>query len=294
MRKDACVFFSLLALVAGCAHLDVQDVTPRSAEANAMAVYPLTLRMRIRGSGVERDTVKVRAVVDGRSWPMDKHSSTDYVYEYHMPAGRGAVSYYFDVDYLQREDGVSRRKTVRTPVHRMELCNRYVLGLDSRRGAPGTRITVMGRGFTANDVLCLGDVCAETVCESPTSLQFIVPVLPAGRSYPLTLVDDGGSIPAGDFRVDAATLAVAPRVLDMVVGERAVLTFSVPSPASGDGLVIDVATDVPDAVLVDDIAIPAGRCSCTATVEALEEGQGQLAFSADGFQRVVLPLIVRR
>ncbi|MDR3117323.1 MAG: IPT/TIG domain-containing protein [Puniceicoccales bacterium] len=287
------IFSILLLGLAGCAHLDVRDVTPSTMEANAMAIYPLTLRMHIRGSEVERETVQAKAVVDGKARPMRPLSPTDYAYDYHMPAGRNAISYYFDVDYLQRVEGVSRRKTVRTPLRRVELHNRYVLGLDSSRGAPGTCVTVMGRGFSAGDAVCVGNVCAETIFVSPTSLQFVVPVLPADRSYPLTVGDETGSIPAGSFHVDAASLAVVPRILEMSVGERAMLTFATAIPTDEAGLTVEVTTDMPDAISVEDIAIPAGRSSCTATVEALEAGQGRLIFSADGFQRVVVPVLVR-
>jgi hypothetical protein len=284
----------LLALLVGCGHLTVENQTPPIIPANASGTYPLKMHLRTRGGEVDRETVRARVVVDGKSHGMvpAPDGESNYVYEYRIPGDRHALSYYFDVDYSLRRDGTVSHKNHKSPVQDLVLSNRYVLGLDSNRGAPGTRITVMGLGFGKDDEVVLGNMPAETFYLSPTTLQFVVPTLPANRNYAVGVLDDRGSIGGGKFYVDKAPLLVTPCSLDLTVGESMNITVTIQSPAGEEGVDVSVTTDIPDAIAMDDVHIFTNRTSGIATIDGISPGQGFLFLTAPGFREARVPLSV--
>jgi hypothetical protein len=224
---------------------------------------------------------------------MRQISAGNYGYDYSMPGDRNTTSYYFDVDYLQRMGGETRRKNIRTPVYQLNLSNRYALGMDSNRGTPGMPITIVGRGFSRKDRVCVGEACAETHFESHNSLRFIVPILPPDKDYRVTVEDDVGAVGAGKLRVDPATIAANPALVEMPVGGRITLALTVPMVAPEEGIALEVATDIPNAISMDEINVFPGRSSCAVTVEALEAGKGHLFLSGIGFQELIIPVHIR-
>jgi hypothetical protein len=290
MQKFLCCLS--LVLLPACAHLEVRNTTARTMPANASEAYPLTMHVNVRSGEVERETICAKVVVDGKVRRMRKDGAQDFRYEYVMPLGQGSASYYFDVDYIQRNDRGARHQNIRTRLYELELCNRYVLGVDSTRGTPGTRITVIGRGFTKNDVVHVGELAAETSFESPTSLHFFVPILPADAAYELSVVDETGAIPAGKLRVDGGTMTTTPRIVALKVGERMKLGLALSLPAPDFGLDVDITTDVPDAISADEVRIQGGRSGAAVQLEGLEPAQGTLYISIDGFQTLAVPLAV--
>src|SRR5690606_4495456 len=145
------------------------------------------------------------------------------------------VAYYYLVSYrIETSRGEEVRETY-TGVQRANLANRYVLSLEATRGPVGARISVLGRGFTAQDVITLDGTPARTVFDSPNSLSFFVPAVEPGRSYQVRVRGVSGEQPVGTFRVDAVSLTVSPSSLDLRSGETQSLTFTLPNSAPMGG-----------------------------------------------------------
>jgi hypothetical protein len=121
---------------------------------------------------------------------------------------------------------------------------------------------------------------ARTVFESPSSLSFFVPAVAPGRTYKLSIVNVGGSLDVGTFRVDAISFAVSPAALYLRSGEQQALTFTIPSPAPAGGMLIDVRTDVPASVIMPEVMVPANATSVTVPVQGGQVGSGSLFFTS--------------
>ena len=162
----------------------------------------------------------------------------------------------------------------------------------NRRGPIGARIAIVGRGFTPQDVVYLDSVPARTIFESPNSVSFSVPAVPAGRAYTVSLNNGTTSQQVGSFRVDGLSLDVAPTSLTLPAGGRATLSFSLGSPAPEGGLLIDVSTDIPKSVIMPEVIIPAGSSTATITVQGGQPGTGNLFVTGAGQGEITVPVTV--
>ncbi|MDR2576832.1 MAG: IPT/TIG domain-containing protein [Puniceicoccales bacterium] len=291
MKRPFCIM--ALGLLSACSHVSVQNTTPRIMATNAAETYPLSMRFHVRSGDVDRETVRAKVIVDGKARGMRRSGFDAYIYEYAMPKDHSNISYYFDIDYVQRHETGNRPKSCKSNTFTLELSNRYVLGLDSTRGTPGTRITVIGRGFGKDDVVMVGSVPAETHFESATALQFFVPALPSGSGYLLTIANEDGSIPAGKFRIDSGSISAVPRNVDLHVGERVNIVLTASAAAPEHGLPVDITTDIPDAICVEDTSIPRGRCSINFMVEGVAPAEGTFFVNVEGFRTLAIPICVR-
>ena len=275
-------------------HIDIVNTTPKAMAANASGIYPVTMRLKIRSGEVDRDSIVAAVVIDGNRRPMAvNRGGTEFSYDYRMPRDRNGASYYFDVSYKRRSGGASRLKTVKSDVCELALRNRYVLGLDSVRGTPGTRITVLGRGFAKEDRVFIGDEAAETHYESQSTLKFFVPIVPSDKVYPVTVEDDFGVIAAGEFRVDPGLLNANPRAIDVRTGKGETLTIITPMPAPAGGLRVDITTDIPGSISVSDAVIQEGRNSVNVTVLGIESTTGSIFADVEGHRTLTIPVVVR-
>jgi hypothetical protein len=291
-------FFALvsLGLLCGCGYVDnvkVTNTTPRVLAVNASETYPITMQFQVRNGEVEKNSIRAQVVVDGQARKMGRDGSSGFLYEYSAAKGRNSITYYFDVNYTQRGSDGTVKKNVKTRVYELDLSNRYVLGLDTVRGIPSTCVTVMGRGFSGEDQVFFGDVPAETRFESPTTLKFFVPVLMAGKSYPVSIEDRLGPIPAGEFRVDPALLSASPRAVELRIGRKVNVALTIAMPAPNDGLDVNITTDVPDAIEVGEGRIPEGRNGTSFEVKGIAPAVGSLYVAIDGHQTLTMPIIVR-
>jgi hypothetical protein len=277
----------------GCAHIGIQNTTPRHVASNATAIYPITMHVQLHGGVVERNSIKPRVVIDGKARRMRQLENANYGYDYSMASDRNTASYYFDVNYLQHVGGKAKRKNLHTPVYQLTLSNRYAMGLDSNRGTPGMTIRVMGRGFSKKDRVRVGDVYADTRFLSTNDLSFIVPILPADRDYRISIEDEMGAVGAGKLHIDPAIITANPGMLEIPLGGRSTFTLTIPLVAPENGVHLEATTDMPDAISMDEISVFAGRSSCAVIVEALELGNGSLYVTGAGFQELVIPVRVR-
>ena len=283
-----------LLLLAGCQGIVLTNLTPASLPENPSQIYTVTLRVTPKTSTIIQKSIKPRLVIDGQVYPMNRSSMGENLFEfdYQLPAGREEIAYYFLVNYQIEGNGTVTSGETYTGVTHARIVHRYVLSLEVNRGPVGARISVLGRGFTPQDVLYFDNVPTRTVYESPNALSFFVPAMAAGRNYKVTLGSDSGNSPVGTFRIDGSTLTVSPTSLSIRTGERQDLTFTVPNVAPPGGLLLDLTTDIPESVIMPEVLVPQGQTSVTVTVEGGRPGNGSLFLKGFGAGEITVPVNV--
>jgi hypothetical protein len=283
-----------LLLVGGCDNVALTNLTPSSLPENPSQIYTITLRAVPKSDSIVRGSVKPLIVIDGQNYPMNKSSLTDDLYEfdYQLPTGRDELAYYFLVNFELETNGQRTPHDAYTELTHARIVHRYVLALEVNRGPVGARVSVLGRGFTPQDIIYFQDTPTRTVFESPNALSFFVPALETGRNYRVMLGSTAGNSPVGTFRIDTSTLTVTPTALTLRTGERQTLTFTVPNAAPPGGLLLDVTTDVPESVIMPEVIVPAGQNTVTVTVESGKPGTGSLFLKGYGSGELTIPVSV--
>ncbi|HYP16028.1 MAG TPA: IPT/TIG domain-containing protein [Opitutus sp.] len=282
-------------LLAGCQGIVLSNLTPASLPENPSQIYTITLRVTPKSQSIVKGSLNPRIVIDGKNYPMTKSSLGENLYEfdYQLPAGRDQLAYYFLVDYrIENGNGVRSPAQTYSDVTQATVVRRYVLSLEVNRGPVGARISVLGRGFTPQDVIYFDNTPARTVYESPNAISFFVPALAAGQNYKVMLGSTAGNSPVGTFRIDASQLSVSPTSLMLRTGETQTLSFTVPNPAPPGGLLLDLTTDVPESVIMPEVIVPQGQTSVTVNVQGGRAGSGSLFLKGYGAGEVTVPVTV--
>jgi len=282
----------MLALLGGCETVTLTDLTPRSMAENPSQIYTFSLRLTPRSNTVTNLVPNI--ILDGKSFAMRKSPLGEglFEFEYQLPAGRDRVAYYYLVTYHVEGNNVLTPREAYTPVETVQIARRYVLSLEVNRGPVGARISVLGRGFTPQDVIHFNGVPARTNYDSPNALSFFVPPLEPNRNYQVALSSTAGNSPVGTFRIDPSSITVAPSSLSLRTGERTTLTFTLPNPAPSGGTLLDVATDVPESVIMPEVIVPQGQSYVAVTVEGGKPGSGSLYLKGFGSGEVTVPITV--
>jgi len=284
----------VLALLSGCEGVVLTNLTPASLPENPSQIYTITLRATPKISTIVPGSLKAQIVIDGHNYPMNASSLADGLYEfdYQLPAGREELAYYFLVNYLTETNNTHSPHDAYTELTHARIVHRYVLALEVSRGPVGARVSVLGRGFTPQDIIYFQDTPTRTVFESPNALSFFVPAMEVGRNYRVMLGSTAGNSPVGTFRIDSSTLTVTPTALTLRTGDRQTLTFTVPNAAPPGGLLLDVTTDVPECVIMPEVVVPAGQTGVTITVEGGRAGSGSLFLKGYGSGELTIPVSV--
>jgi len=275
-----------LAALCGCTTVALTNLTPSSLPENPSGIYTFTLRVVPMSASVIPDSVTPRIVVGAQSHDMKRSDVSTELYEFDY------IGYYYLVSYNTGGDIVSAAHQANTELQHTAIVSRYVLSLEVNRGPVGARVGILGRGFTAKDLVGFDGTPVRTVYESSTSLGFFVPALTPGRTYNVTLSGSTGNSVVGTFRIDASDLTVEPSSLRLAPGQRQSLTFAVPNPAPAGGLLLDVTTDVPESVIMPEVVVPAGQTSVTVTVEGGKPGSGSLFLKGYGTGELSIPVAV--
>jgi hypothetical protein len=284
-----------LALLVGC-DLQVTDLTPKAFPENPSHIYTLGLRVEPKTNKVEASSIGVRVVVDGQIHEMrtGDMGRSIFEYEFKLPAGRDELAYYYIIDYKIEHGGGTTRREEYTEVTRTRVVGRYVLTLETNRGPVGSRIAVVGRGFSSTDVVKFDDQTVPAVIESANSLTFIVPAVETGRNYRVSLEGAAGTSPIGTFRVDPASIIVSPAYLTLIRDGRVPLTFTIPTAAPAGGLLLDVTTDIPASVIMPEVIIKEGQNSVTINVRGGSPGVGNLFLKGYGpTGETTVPVVVQ-
>jgi hypothetical protein len=259
---------------------------------NPSQIYTFSLRVTPRSNTVSGIVPFI--VVDGQNHAMRISPLGEglFEFEYQLPAGRDRIAYYYLVNFNVEGNNVITPREAYTQVENIQIVRRYVLSLEVNRGPVGARVSVLGRGFTPQDVIHLSGAPARTSFESPNALSFFVPPLEANRNYQVTLNSAAGNSPVGTFRIDPSSVNVSPSSLTLRTGDRAMLTFSLPNPAPAGGTLLDVTTDIAESVIMPEVIVPQGQTYLSVPVEGGKPGTGSLYLKGFGSGEVTVPVTV--
>jgi len=283
-----------LALLSGCDSVVLTNLTPASLPENPSQIYTITLRVTPKISTIVPGSIKPMIIVDGKNYPMNASSLGEgfYEFEYQLPAGRDELAYYFLVNYVTESNNMHSPHDAYTEITHAKIVHRYVLSLEVNRGPVGARVSVLGRGFTPQDIIYFDNTPTRTVFESPNALSFFVPAMGTNRNYPVMLGSTSGNSPVGTFRIDGSNVSISPSSLSLRTGEKQPLTFTVPNAAPPGGLLLDVTTDAPESVVMPEVVVPQGQNTVTVNVEGGKPGSGSLFLKGYGAGEVTIPVTV--
>ncbi|MBL9215171.1 MAG: cell surface protein [Opitutaceae bacterium] len=271
----------LLLVLAGC-NFTITNLTPDTVPANPSQIYTITASFRPESGQIERDSIEPRIIIDGTSYKMHRSSMGADIWEfdYQLPAGRASATYYFICSYSVKNDPGGIPNEVYSELQTMRVAGRYVIRPEATRAPVGSRVSILGAGFTPADVVYFDRLPTRTVFESPSSLSFFVPAVEPGRNYKLSVMGAGSNLDVGTFRVDGISFQVNPGALFLRQGEQQALTFTIPNPAPAGGMLIDVTTDVSESVIMPEVMVPANSTSVTIPVQGGKPGTGSLFFKS--------------
>ncbi|WP_309399084.1 IPT/TIG domain-containing protein [Cerasicoccus maritimus] len=276
------------ALLTGCGP-SINNLTSERVPQNASGIYTLSMTVTSDDGAISTSSYAPKVVIDGveRDMIQSDVGKNIFEYDYAIPEGRTEAKYYYLLDYKRDNEHYEKSK-----IYLLNVTDRYVTAIESVRGPVGAEIPVVGRGFTDFDKIVIGGFEADTTYQSPTSLTFIVPALKPNQAYRAELVSGNGVKDLGKFHVDASKLTVVPSIIRLNPGERTSVAFGVEYPTSGVGLPISVMTNVPDSVIMPEVAIPAGARSVSIPIEGGKKGSGLLYVTAPGYNELQVPVFV--
>ena len=273
-------------------------MTPETVPTNPSGIYTLSAKAKLDNDAVDKSSVDAYVVIDGEKRPMAQ-SNLGYEYfdyDYAIPEDRESARYYYILNYRLRKFGgsASEEKEVRSGLHSFQLTDRYSISLDAERAPIGSRVTVLGKGFSRGDRVYVGGTEAPTSFVSANAVSFTVPSVEPGKAYPVEVRGGGDAESAGSLRVDPGSpVRALPASLELETGEQQALAFTLQEPAPKDGLYLDVTTDVPDSVIMPEVVVPGGARTVSVTVEGGEPGEGSLYVNAPGVPELTIPITVR-
>jgi hypothetical protein len=267
----------------------IRNSTPEQIQQNSSEIYTISMCLKPASSNIISDSYLARIAIDGEMHRMSKIGNLAYSYEYRRPTDKHRTGYYFEVDYRENRNGAVRTKSERSELYNLTIANRYVVGFESNRGVPGSKVALLGRGFEKGDCVEIDDTPCETTFVSQNVLSFAVPVKHPGK-YRAKLVSDNGDIGLGEFCLDPVQMCSSLDSIGLSCGEKQLLMISISFSAPKEGIAVEATTNVPDSVIMKDIFIPAGARSASVVVQGGLAGSGMLYLSADGFEDLKIPV----
>ena len=283
-----------LFLLSGCG-VPITNLTPSTIPENPSQIYTISTRVNPHAANIIPGSLTVRIIIDGQSFDMTKSDlgANIYTFDYQLTPGRTEIAYYFLVNYrLKTQNGSSLQEEWLDTVH-AKIVGRYVLSLEVNRGPVGAHVSILGRGFTAQDTVTFDGTSTRTVFESPSSISFFVPAVETSRNYKVEIAGTNGTSAVGTFRVDPTSLTVSPTELSLTQGQTQTLTFTLPNPAPTGGLLLDVTTNAPESVIMPEVVVAAGCTNATVNVTGGKPGSGSLFLKGFGSGEITIPVTVK-
>ncbi len=311
---------ALIFGLSGCQTPAITLLSPNNIQANPSQIYTISARVSPPDAGLIKDSVVPRIIINQQSYTMVRSPLGNDIFEfdYQVPFGVKEIKYYILTTYQVIANDLKTTRESWTDVQTIQIVDRYVLSLEVNRGPAGARVAVLGRGFTPQDVVYFETTPVRSVFESPNSVAFFVPDLPASQNYRVSIGSSTGTSDVGTFRIDGVVgvagsttlsstptlggatpqvsslaLTASPASLNLKQGESASLTFTSPITATAGGLLIDITTDVPDSVIMPEVLIPAGSNTVTITVQGGAPGTGTLYVKGAGAKELTIPVSVK-
>lgn len=298
MKSNTVIFLMAITsalLFTGCG-VTITNLTPSKLNENPSSIYTFSAALKLPGTNIVDDSLEATLVINQQRYPMQRRSADSMIfsYDFPLPANQVEARFFYEFDYQYRSnEGNIVDRTLTSELFSTSLVNRYTIQMEATRGPVGSRIGLVGRGFSRFDVITFDGLEIETDYASANALSFRVPPVEAARSYNVALRTGQGDIPAGQFRVDASRLSVLPDRLELGPDGSAMLIFSIDVDAPPQGLFVDVTTDIPDSVIMPEVMIQPGARSVNVPVQAGDPGTGTLFIQAAGYDTVSIPLKVR-
>ncbi len=298
-KKFTALSIMVLSLaLSACSNLS--NLTPERVPENSSRTYTLTMSAYINDGDIVQDSIKPYIVIDEQVLPMREATDTKfdriYEYDYVMPKGRTEAKYYFLLKYevTNTIEGIDKNREMKSrTVYTLKPVSRYVVTLQNERGPVGTVVPVLGRGFDQLDKIYVGDVQADVEYVTRNTINFTVPPLKAGKTYDVTLVGTNTETWVGTFRVDSAKINISPNNIELKSGEITNIIFSTGFTAPKGGYAIDVKTNIPSSVIMDEVVIPEGQSSTSVTLKADTPGKGFLYINGLGFYEIQIPVEIK-
>lgn len=286
--------FSLF-LFTGCDEVKIIDLTPSTLAENPSQIYTFSMRATPKSSAIVSGSITPLVIVAGKNYQMKPSALGQdiYEFEYPLPPGTTKLAYYYLVNFQVESSGIVTPREAYTPVRTLDIVGRYVLSLEVNRGPVGAKVSVLGRGFTPQDVVYFDSTPARTVFESPNALGVFVPAVEPNRNYRVSIGGANGNSPVGTFRVDSGTVSVMPASLSLRGGQIQTLTFTLPNAAPPGGLLLDITTDVPESVIMPEVLVPEGQFSVTINVQGGRPGSGSLFLKGYDTGELTIPVSVQ-
>jgi hypothetical protein len=296
--RNSLFLMATLLLLGGC-NTVFQDFTPERIPENPSGIYTFSFSAEVPKGNRIAGTERAEITINNETFPMERSATDDlsFSYDYKMPPGIKEARYYYTLTWdYNAATGVKTASRYSTQederVYHARLINRYPIQLVNDRGPAGSRIPIVGSGFSSQDVVVVGGVQAATTIHSSNSIEFTVPALPAGRAYRIVVQTGGGDLPAGNFRVDEASMSVQPEFIELKSGETDFVIIETDNPAPLGGLYVDAQTDIPDSIIMPEIVVPEGARSVNVNITGGETGSGVLVLTVPGFAPVEIPVTV--
>ncbi len=271
------------------------NLTPGKIPVNSSGIYTFSLRVKPSEAKIDKESIKANIVIDGETHRMVKSNLGEYIFEYEhlIPGNRASAKYYYELVYNFKTKVVKRHERKKTKLFAVKLIDRYVIQLESDRGVQGSKVAVLGRGFNPEDRIVFDDTEISTEFQSPNSISFIVPGVPANVDYNVSLRSyHNDDILIGDFRVDSSKIGISPNKISLLSGQVETLNFNIDFEAPAGGLIINVTTDIPQSVIMPEVLIPEGEKSVNVPLEGGEKGEGYIFVESSGFSLVEVPVII--
>ena len=296
--RNSVLLLAALLFLSAC-NTSFQDYTAERIPQNPSGIYTFSFTAELPRSNRVEGSERAEIVINGETHPMILTNDEDWTfsYDYKMPPGVSEARYYYIVYWdhhsLQGVKTASRYSTAENKkVYHARLINRYPIQMVHDRGPAGSRIPVVGSGFTPQDIIVIGGNEATTTVHSSNSIEFNVPALPAGRTYRVVLQTGQGDLPVGNFKIDEAVLNIQPQELYLASGGMDFLIVELDNPAPIGGLYIDAQTDVPDSLIMPEIIVPEGARSVNVNVTGGSPGFGVLVLTVPGYGPIEIPVTV--
>lgn len=299
IRQLSAVILATAFILTGC-KTTFNNKTPERIPQNPSGIYTFSFEARPATGNLVRDSLDASIVINGETFVMERDADNPrlFTFDYTMPPGVHEARYYFELTYETSTQGSSRAVTRYSTeqegrIYVSRLVNRYPIQLVSNRGPVGSTIALVGSGFSDRDVILVGSTEADTYVHSSHSVEFSIPPVAAGQSYPVIWRSPSGDMEVGSLRVDSATFRSQPGRLSLESGSADLIIFQIDHPAPMGGLMVDVRTDIPDSVIMPEVIIPEGARSVSVRVEGGEPGRGTLHAEIPGFNSLRIPVEVR-
>lgn len=287
---------TLISFLFGCSN--ITNLTPEKVPENPSGIYTLSMSTEVGDSNLVKGSITPFVVVDGGMLPMTEVAAEDghriYECEYKLPKGRESASYYYVVKFMTANGSGNhvQRQIQSDLVYNLKPVSQYVSNMAFERAPIGTVVPVLGRGFNSQDKVKFGSVYADVQSITRNTINFIVPPLPAGKSYDVEIETSAGKSWVGQFKIDPSEISVSPSKLNMQSGDVVNLVFFIGFKAPEGGYKIDVKTNIPSSIVMPEVVVKEGEDRVIVPIKAASEGVGNLFLNAMGFNETVIPVRV--